>query len=61
MVAADVMAVEDRGTAATNAWASVHGLSQLLLGPMAGLPPAEREALIDASLDLCGRGLIRRD
>ncbi len=60
MLDAGVLAPEDRDAAATAAWAAVHGLSQLLLGPMAGLPPAEREALIDASLDLVGRGLIVR-
>jgi AcrR family transcriptional regulator len=60
MLAAGVLAPADRATAATNAWAAVHGLSQLLLGPMGGLPPAEREALIDASLELVGRGLIIR-
>ena len=60
MLDAGVLAAADRDAAGTAAWAAVHGLSQLLLGPMAGLPPAEREALIDASLELVGRGLIVR-
>jgi AcrR family transcriptional regulator len=61
MLEAGVLAAEDRESAATTAWASVHGLSLLLLGPMSGLPPQQREALIDASLDLVGRGLIIRE
>ena len=60
MVEAGVLDAPDRVIAATNAWAAVHGLSSLLLGPMAGQDPSAREALIDASLDLVGRGLITR-
>ena len=60
MVDAGVLDPQDRELAATNAWAAVHGLSGLLLGPLAGQPPAAREALIDASLDMVGRGLITR-
>ena len=60
MLAAGVLAAEDRLAAATAAWAAVHGLSLLLLGPMGGLPEAEREAIIEAALDLVGRGLIIR-
>jgi hypothetical protein len=48
MLDAGALAPEDRDAAATPAWAAVHGLSQLLLGPMAGLRPAERAALIEA-------------
>jgi hypothetical protein len=40
MLDAGALAPEDRDAAATPAWAAVHGLSQLLLGPMAGLRPA---------------------
>ncbi len=60
MLDAGVLDAADRTIAATNAWAAVHGLSGLLLGPMAGQAPAAQEALIDAFLDLVGRGLITR-
>lgn len=60
MVEAGVLDAADREIAATNAWASVHGLSGLLLGPLAGQPAAVVEALIDAFLDIVGRGLITR-
>jgi AcrR family transcriptional regulator len=40
------------------AWSSVHGLSLLLLGPYADLPRRERDAMIDATLDQVGRGLV---
>jgi AcrR family transcriptional regulator len=60
MVQAGVLDAADRDLAATNAWASVHGLSGLLLGPMAGQPAPTTRALIDAFLDLVGRGLITR-
>ncbi len=60
MLDAGVLDAADRTSAATNAWAAVHGLSGLLLGPMAGQAPAAQEALIDAFLDLVGRGLITR-
>jgi hypothetical protein len=60
MVDAGVLDAADRNTAALNAWAAVHGLSELLLGPMAGQAPSARGPLIDAFLDLVGRGLITR-
>jgi hypothetical protein len=60
MLDAGVLDAADRNIAATNAWAAVHGLSGLLLGPMAGQAPSARETLIDAFLDLVGRGLITR-
>jgi len=60
MLAAGVLDGADRETATTNAWGGVHGLSMLLLGPLAGQEPAEREALIDAYLDLVCRGLVKR-
>lgn len=55
------LAPSDREAAATHAWAVVHGLSMLLLGPMQDLPPAEREAVIESTLDLVARGLLVRD
>lgn len=54
------LAPADRQAAATHAWAVVHGLSQLLLGPMREMPPAERETVIESTLDLVGRGLLTR-
>jgi len=60
MVQAGVLDAADRATAATNAWGAVHGLSMLLLGPMAGEAQSARETLITAYLDLVGRGLITR-
>ena len=61
LVAAGVMAAADCPAAATMAWAMVHGLSELFLGPLQLLPEAEREGVIDATLDLVGRGLFVRD
>jgi AcrR family transcriptional regulator len=60
MLEAGVLDAGDRETAATNAWAAVHGLSGLLLGPLAAEAGSARETLIDAFLDLVGRGLISR-
>jgi AcrR family transcriptional regulator len=60
MLDAGVLDAADRDIAATNAWAAVHGLSGLLLGPLAGQAPSARETLIYAFLDLVGRGLITR-
>jgi hypothetical protein len=60
MLDAGVLDEEDRDTAAINAWAGVHGLSELLLGPLAGLAPPAQEALIESFLQLVGRGLITR-
>lgn len=60
MLDAGVLDPADRTMAATNAWASVHGLSELLLGPMAGQAPQARDELIDAFLNLVGKGLITR-
>lgn len=60
MLDAGVLDAGDRELAPTNAWAAVHGLSGLLLGPMAAAAPSARESLIDAFLDLVGRGLITR-
>jgi AcrR family transcriptional regulator len=61
MVAVGILDPADREAAATNAWASVHGLSELLLGPLTGFSPAERETIIEDSLDLVCRGLLTRD
>lgn len=58
MLAAGVLATADRAAAATTAWAAVHGLAGLLLGPLAGLPADGRGPLIEATLELVARGLI---
>lgn len=60
LVGVGLLAPADRPAAATAAWASVHGLSMLLLGPLADIEPPEREALIESTLDLVGRGLVIR-
>lgn len=60
LVAAGLLTPADRPAAATAAWASVHGLSMLLLGPLADVAIPEREATIESTLELVGRGLIIR-
>jgi hypothetical protein len=60
MLDAGVLDPADREVAATKAWGAVHGLSLLLLGPMASATPSSRESLIDAYLDLSCRGLVTR-
>ena len=60
LVAVGLMAPEDREAAVINAWAAVHGLSTLLLGPLGAVPPEAHEMIIDASLDLVCRGLLKR-
>jgi len=61
LVEVGVLAPDDRAAAVTNAWATVHGLSVLLLGPMAGVPDeAARDQIIDTTLGLVMRGLARR-
>ena len=44
--------------AALNAWAAVHGLAELLLGPLAGLPDQGRTQIIDTAMDFITRGVI---
>jgi AcrR family transcriptional regulator len=60
MLDAGVLDAADRDVAATTAWAAVHGLSGLLLGPLAEEASSAREALIDAFLNLVCRGLVTR-
>ncbi|HJQ44139.1 MAG TPA: TetR/AcrR family transcriptional regulator, partial [Jatrophihabitantaceae bacterium] len=52
MLAAGVLDAEDRETAAFNAWSVVHGLSGLLLGPLAEEAGSTRDELIDRVLEL---------
>lgn len=58
LLAVGDLAPEGRDAAATAAWAAVHGLSLLLLGPMSGTAPSQRELVIEQTLDLCGRGIF---
>jgi AcrR family transcriptional regulator len=60
LVDADLLAAEDRGAAVITAWAGVHGLSTLLLGPLGAVAPDARQYMIESSLSLVCRGLIRR-
>jgi len=57
LIEAGLLDSDERAAAATTAWASVHGLSGLLLGPMRDVPPPARNAMIEATLALIGRGL----
>lgn len=61
LVAAGDVAPADMEPACMMAWAGVHGLSSLLLGPLVAMPAAERDALIESTLDLIGRGLLARE
>jgi AcrR family transcriptional regulator len=60
LIAAGLMAAEDREAAQTYAWAAVHGLSTLLLGPLGAVPAEDHEKIIEMSLDLVCRGLLKR-
>ena len=57
LLAVGLLDPADVSAAATAAWASVHGLSTLLLGPMSDVPADERQDLIDACLNIVGRGI----
>jgi AcrR family transcriptional regulator len=61
LVLVGLLAPEDREPAVINAWSAVHGLATLLLGPLSAVPPQEHESIINASLDLVCRGLLRRE
>ena len=49
---------DDSEAARMLAWSSVHGLSLLLLGPLAFLSRRERTAMVNDTLDQIGRGLV---
>ncbi len=57
LIEAGLLDPEERAAAATTAWAAVHGLSGLLLGPMREIAPAARDEMIEATLAVIGRGL----
>jgi AcrR family transcriptional regulator len=60
LVDAGLMAPEDREGAIVYAWAAVHGLANLLLGPLGAVPAEAHEPIIEMSLDLVCRGLLKR-
>jgi AcrR family transcriptional regulator len=60
LVEVGVLAPADRAAAGTTAWAAVHGLSVLLLGPMSGAPAAAHDQIIDTTLGLVMHGLAIR-
>jgi AcrR family transcriptional regulator len=55
LVAAGELAAAERDLAATSAWAAVHGMSHLLLGPLANFP--NHNQLIEACLNTTIRGV----
>jgi AcrR family transcriptional regulator len=57
LITIGALSADDRAAAATMAWASVHGLSTLFLGPLREVPPADRDTAIETTLDLISRGL----
>jgi AcrR family transcriptional regulator len=52
---------EDRDHAAVTAWAAVHGLSMLLLGPLSGVPADQLDDFIDGCLRLVALGVLARE
>lgn len=61
LIAAGLLDPATREQAAVTAWAAVHGLSLLLLGPMSGIPADTLDGFIDACLRLVAFGLVARD
>ncbi|WP_328452156.1 TetR/AcrR family transcriptional regulator [Streptomyces sp. NBC_00386] len=60
LVATGRMRPENRPAAEAAAWATVHGLSLLILdGPLALLPPDQRDAVVERTLTTIVAGLIR--
>ena len=58
LVAAGGLSPQRRVGADVACWAGVHGFAQLCLrGPLRVLPPAQREAALDVTLDVIGRGV----
>jgi AcrR family transcriptional regulator len=61
MLAAGMLSPDDRGPASIASWSIVHGLSELLVGKLSDLPAPAREAVIEQTLEVFGRGLIIRE
>ncbi|MFJ4831744.1 TetR/AcrR family transcriptional regulator [Streptomyces sp. NPDC088747] len=60
LVAAGRMRPENRPAAEIAAWSTVHGLALLILdGPLALLPPDQRDAVIEGTLTAIVAGLVR--
>jgi AcrR family transcriptional regulator len=58
LVAAGGLPASQRAGADVACWAAVHGFSMLVLqGPLRHLPPDQRDAALDATLDIVSRGL----
>jgi hypothetical protein len=58
LVAAGGLAPARRAGADVACWAGVHGFAQLCLrGPLRMLPPADRDAALEVTLDVISRGL----
>ena len=58
LVDAGGLPAERRPWASAAAWSAVHGLSVLLTeGPLRRLTPADRQRVVDRTLDMVGRGL----
>jgi len=58
LVAAGLLPAADMAAARMLAWSSVHGLALLLLGPLEHLSRRERKAMVEATLDQVGAGLL---
>jgi AcrR family transcriptional regulator len=58
LVDAGLLPADQVESARMLAWSSVHGLSLLLLGPLSDLRGAARNAMIEATLQQVGRGLL---
>ncbi|MET9405475.1 TetR/AcrR family transcriptional regulator [Streptomyces sp. NPDC002935] len=60
LVATGRMRQENRPAAEVAAWSTVHGLSLLILdGPLALLPPDQRDAVVERTLTAIVAGLVR--
>ena len=60
LVEAGLLDPATRVFAEATAWAGVHGLSSLLLGPMSGVPAEELDGFVDSCLRLVALGLVSR-
>ena len=61
LVAVGLLDAANREQAAVVAWASVHGLSSLLMGPLSGVPADQLDDFIDSCLRIVAFGLVTND
>jgi AcrR family transcriptional regulator len=62
LVRSGMLDAERRDRAELVAWASVHGVATLLIdGPLLGLPPSEREAIVERLLTVIISGILGFD